>query len=467
MGTRYNFFLRNTLLFVDLLIVNSGFLIGHFYKYENGLIDNTLNFWLHLFLFNLLWLGSAYVLHLYPRKNITSPEIIYRATAKTTLLHATCVTLISFYLYRGAYEIKLKGLFLCYGYMVLCFILSRFLLTYMVEFIIKQAGAKRKTAVVGYNNTARELASWFRDKRSLYSFEGFFDNPNNSGYTVDSGGKIISPIEQCIDYAVKNDIQEIFSTLMPEDNYTVKALLKKAEDNCVKIRFVPAKMPESTGNYHFFQIDHFPVIGTHAEPLANFTARIKKRIFDIIFSSLVIVFVLSWLIPLIGLLIKLESRGPVFFIQKRSGRYNKVFGCLKFRSMRVSEDSDLRQATKGDNRITRIGKFLRSTSLDEFPQFLNVFRGEMSIIGPRPHMLAHTEQYRKIIDRYMVRQFIKPGITGWAQVNGYRGETTDAVLMERRVEHDIWYMENWCTMLDIKIAFMTVINIFKGQEQAY
>ena len=135
--------------------------------------------------------------------------------------------------------------------------------------------------------------------------------------------------------------------------------------------------------------------------------------------------------------------------------------------MRVSEDSDLRQATKGDNRITRIGKFLRSTSLDEFPQFLNVFRGEMSIIGPRPHMLAHTEQYRKIIDRYMVRQFIKPGITGWAQVNGYRGETTDAVLMERRVEHDIWYMENWCTMLDIKIAFMTVINIFKGQEQAY
>lgn len=176
---------------------------------------------------------------------------------------------------------------------------------------------------------------------------------------------------------------------------------------------------------------------------------------------------LSWLVPVIGLLIKIESRGPVFFVQKRSGRYNDVFRCLKFRTMTVSDKSDLVQATKGDNRITRVGAFLRKTSLDEFPQFLNVFMGDMSIIGPRPHMLAHTEQYRNLINRYMVRQFVKPGISGWAQVNGYRGETETTELMEKRVEHDIWYMENWSLMLDIRILFLTVINMIRGEERAY
>lgn len=133
----------------------------------------------------------------------------------------------------------------------------------------------------------------------------------------------------------------------------------------------------------------------------------------------------------------------------------------------MNNDSDNKQASRGDNRVTPIGKFLRKTSLDEFPQFFNVLKGNMSVIGPRPHMLKHTEQYSAIIDRYMVRQFLKPGISGWAQVNGYRGETEDPRLMEKRVEHDIWYMENWSSMLDVKIIFMTVINIFKGEENAF
>jgi len=195
--------------------------------------------------------------------------------------------------------------------------------------------------------------------------------------------------------------------------------------------------------------------------------RIVKRIFDIVFSSLVIVFILSWLFPIIYFLIKMESSGPVFFVQTRSGLNNVPFNCYKFRSMRVNKDSDTVQATKGDSRITKIGAFLRKTSLDELPQFFNVLLGNMSVVGPRPHMLSHTEQYSQLIDQFMVRHFIKPGITGWAQVTGYRGETKLVEEMLGRVEADVWYMENWSFALDLKIIFMTVFKSVYGDAKAY
>lgn len=163
----------------------------------------------------------------------------------------------------------------------------------------------------------------------------------------------------------------------------------------------------------------------------------------------------------------LESRGPVFFSQLRSGKNNKIFHCLKFRSMKVNKNSDLQQATKGDMRITRIGRFIRKTSLDEFPQFINVLKGEMSLVGPRPHMVKHTSDYSKIVDQYMIRHFLKPGITGWAQVNGYRGEITNPEQIKKRVSNDLWYLENWNVWLDIRIMFLTVYNVFRGESNAY
>src|SRR6202000_1217193 len=166
-------------------------------------------------------------------------------------------------------------------------------------------------------------------------------------------------------------------------------------------------------------------------------------------------------------LIMIESRGPVFFAQARSGKNNRTFYCLKFRRMRVNEKADEQQASRNDSRITRIGAFLRRTSLDEFPQFINVFKGDMSIVGPRPHMLKHTSDYSQVLERFMVRQFVKPGITGWAQVNGHRGETRNLGQMEKRIEHDIWYLENWSLWLDVRIIFLTVYNIFRREENAF
>jgi lipopolysaccharide/colanic/teichoic acid biosynthesis glycosyltransferase len=186
-----------------------------------------------------------------------------------------------------------------------------------------------------------------------------------------------------------------------------------------------------------------------------------KRSFDIIVSLFVIAFFLSWMVPLIGLLIKLESRGPVFFKQLRSGYNNRSFWCYKFRSMYINENSDELQATKGDSRATAIGAFLRKTSIDEFPQFINVLKGEMSIVGPRPHMLFHTDFYGTRVNNYMKRLKVRQGLTGWAQVKGYRGETSDIRFMAERVRYDLWYMENWSFWLDIKIIAITFMDIFK------
>jgi len=190
-------------------------------------------------------------------------------------------------------------------------------------------------------------------------------------------------------------------------------------------------------------------------------------LFDIIFSILVLVCICSWLFPLLAIAIKLSSAGPVFFIQKRSGRNNEEFDCYKFRSMSVNKDSDNVQAVKNDSRITLIGKFLRKSNLDELPQFINVLIGNMSVVGPRPHMLKHTKDYSAIIDKFMVRHLIKPGITGWAQVNGFRGTTIQPRYMMKRVRYDLWYIENWTFLLDIQIIFMTVYTMIRGDKNAF
>jgi len=192
-----------------------------------------------------------------------------------------------------------------------------------------------------------------------------------------------------------------------------------------------------------------------------------KRFFDIIVSLFILIFVLSWLIPIIAILIKLESKGPVFFKQLRSGLDNKPFWCYKFRSMVVNNESDERQATTNDKRLTKVGLFLRKTSLDEFPQFLNVLKGDMSLIGPRPHPIKLNEKFEPLITNIMSRHYVKPGITGLAQCMGYRGETQTLADMENRVRLDRYYIENWTFWLDIKIIFLTVISLIRGSDKAY
>ena len=212
---------------------------------------------------------------------------------------------------------------------------------------------------------------------------------------------------------------------------------------------------------------NFPIERHGMQPKAIVNSFAHKRVFDVIFSALVFVLLLSWFIPLIALLIKLESRGPAFFKQLRTGKNGKSFYCLKFRSMTVNTEADVEQAIKNDSRVTRLGAFLRKTSIDEFPQFINVLRGEMSIVGPRPHMILHTEKYSRVIHNFMDRHLIMPGITGLAQVSGHRGETKEVEAMAKRVNADIHYIHNWSFWLDVRIVLVTVKQLFKSDQNAF
>jgi putative colanic acid biosynthesis UDP-glucose lipid carrier transferase len=216
-----------------------------------------------------------------------------------------------------------------------------------------------------------------------------------------------------------------------------------------------------------------PFLSLRKEPLEDRGNQIKKRIFDLVVSLSVIIFILSWMIPLLGLFIYLESPGPIFFKQPRIGRRKKTFNCLKFRSMKMNNEAETRQAVHNDSRITRIGKFIRKTNLDEMPQFINVLRGDMSIVGPRPHpvtffsMLNPKDDFFHLHDQFTIRGFVKPGVTGWAQVNGFRGEIVATEQLKKRIEHDLWYLENWSLWFDLRIMILTVYVTIRGQKNAF
>jgi Undecaprenyl-phosphate glucose phosphotransferase len=273
--------------------------------------------------------------------------------------------------------------------------------------------------------------------------------------------------DDCISYVLNNKVDEIFCTLPNSEAQTIERLMLDADKNLIRFKFIPEYYDYAKKPTFIQSFGHIPVISVRPEPLENMLNRSIKRLFDVVFSLFIILFVFSWLFPILAILIKLESRGPIFFVQERSGRDNKPFKCYKFRSMRVNKDSDKKQATRGDKRITKTGAFIRKTSLDELPQFFNVILGNMSVVGPRPHMISHTQQYSQLIDTFMVRHFLKPGITGWAQIQGLRGETQTTQAMLERVEADVWYLENWSFLLDMKIIFLTVWNAAKGEKNAF
>lgn len=261
-------------------------------------------------------------------------------------------------------------------------------------------------------------------------------------------------------------VHEIFCSLSHDRSADIKSIMEFCDRNVIRFYYVPRQF----GNFQLSLkpeiVGDFNVYTNHVEPLTNVMSYAGKRGFDIAFSSIVCLLLLPFL-PIIAFIIKVQSPGPLFFKQYRTGINGETFKCIKFRSMHVNKDSDEKQATKNDPRKFPFGNFMRKTNIDELPQFFNVLKGNMSIVGPRPHMLKHTEQYSKIIDKYMVRHFCKPGITGYAQVTGFRGETKEVWQMEERIKRDIWYIENWSFALDLKIIFLTAKSIIIPDKNAY
>ena len=322
-----------------------------------------------------------------------------------------------------------------------------------------------KIAIVGAGTLGIDLYKYIDSNNLLgYKIAGIFDNDSSK---VPVTMNYLGNVAECISYACTNNVKEIFCALPYKESENIELLLQEADKHMVRFRLIPNFKDEIKQKFLVEMFGSVPVIKPRMEPLENKANEILKRIFDIVFSLLVIITLLSWLLPVLAILIKLDSKGPVFFKQLRSGKRNKSFYCLKLRSMYVNKDSDILQATKNDSRVTRVGKFLRNTSLDELPQFLNVLLGNMSVVGPRPHMLKQTHDYSKVINNYMVRHFLTPGITGWAQINGFRGETKENASMLNRIQADLWYLENWSIFLDLKIIFRTLWHLLKNNNNAY
>lgn len=259
---------------------------------------------------------------------------------------------------------------------------------------------------------------------------------------------------------------EVYVCLSRKERDVIKKVSRYCDYKVVRFFFVPVSVESIGLNLKRELLDDIEIYTTYENPLQSVGNRLLKRTFDIV-MSLFFLIPTAVMFPFIWLIIKIQSPGPILFKQARTGLDGKTFMMLKFRSMHVNKDADRLQATKNDPRKYPFGNFMRKSNIDELPQFLNVLKGDMSFVGPRPHMLAHTEQYSALITKYMVRHFVKPGLTGWAQVTGFRGETKELWQMEGRVKRDIWYMEHWSIWLDIRIIWMTFKTIFVHDKNAY
>lgn len=444
---RYSGYIRPFSYAIDLLLINA---VAYFFL-PQGL--NTLSFYLFI---SVTWIFLAWNLAFYE---------VYRFTKEFQILGKLFRQYLLFLIFNFAY----LGFFYKFSepsqmikYISLSLVLvafEKFSVYYLLRrFRVTFGGNFRRVVIVGTGREVTQLVNFFNENPDYgYKLESVFDAKQEKK----------SDFGEVFKYLTNNKIDEVYCSLSSLSNTDLDKFVDYTDNNLKKLKLLPDNKNVLSRNLILDYYGIIPIVSLRNIPLDRRTNQIIKRVFDIIFSVIIILVILSWLTPLMAILIKLESKGSVFFKQKRNGLNYEEFFCYKFRSMRLNPIADLEQVQKNDPRVTRIGAFMRKTSIDELPQFFNVLLGDMSVVGPRPHMVSHTEMYAKSVDKFMVRHFIKPGITGLAQTSGYRGEVESEKDIINRVKYDIFYLENWSILLDIKIVVTTILNAIKGEEKAY
>lgn len=416
----------------------------------------------------LMWLlaNMAYIPAVIWLKNIQTDrtvamEHVFGSSLKAVALHATLFLSCLFFL---RIVIPLQSFLLFYGLMFVMFPIWWTLSRIIVKYYRRRGINYTKVVIAGDNPVGRRLyRELISDAGYGFRVLGFFDS---TAAQEEDDGLYHGLISQLRDFIAEKGVDEVFCALPESRCDDISATFKAAQDNVIQCYVVPHIAAPMSRAFDLYSIGAMTVMSVRPQPLGRFHNRLIKRLLDLAVSSAVLLVSPFLFIP-IAVVIKLTSPGPVFFSQKRTGYKGKAFTCYKFRTMRVNDEADISQATENDPRKTRTGDFLRRTSLDELPQFLNVWLGNMSVVGPRPHMLSQTRLYSEMIDSYMVRHYIKPGITGWAQINGFRGRTEKLWQMSERVRHDVWYIEHWTFLLDLKIMARTVFNALAGEKNAY
>jgi len=473
MESRHVFILLAFLILLDFIFINCSFItIFHILSSEsnnNSLSNPNL---IYLIMANATWILAVAINYTYSHSNIQTTSSLLKKSGLTFITQQ--ILMGSAFLLINPSQLNNLELYHAMTFEFLGIVLVRMVIYLTERYHPWLDSTKKKILIIGDHDLVLRLEQYFLKHTLSFSLAGSFPDYNTTTI-CETNSKQISRLNDSVRYAIENKLDEVYTTQFPEKCADLDEVLNLAEKHCVRVKYVTSFMQFTreeeafrNSNYRLKRFyDGIPILVNRKEPLSLISNRIIKRLFDIVFSLLVIIFLLSWFLPLMIILIRLESKGEAIFMQLRSGKNSLPFYCLKFRSMNMNKDSNNLQATRNDPRITSIGAFMRKTSIDELPQFFNVLLGNMSVVGPRPHMLKHTEEYSELIEKYMVRHFLKPGITGWAQINGFRGETKHHAQMLGRVKHDIWYMENWSLFQDLKIIYKTVSNAISGEDNAF
>ena len=448
---RYSKYIRPISITLDLLVIS--FLCLFFFKELN------LNTFYYLIYQTFSWLIIGFFIKFYSIYRFTTPVEIISKIVKQGILFLLVIIAFFPFSKHVIFSGKAIALFICASFIMIT-VFKFLLFYYLKKYRIITGSNLRNAVIIGFTPEAIRLKEVFETRNDYgYRFLGYFSNKK-------SNPEILGKIDDLKLFVIEHDVNEIYCSLNEMTNEQLEDLVDFADENNKVIKFIPDSKEIFSKNLKIDYYEMFPVLSLQKTILHEPTTKIFKRIFDIVFSLFVILFLLSWLVPLLAILIKLESNGPVFFKQGRPGLDEKEFFCYKFRSMKMNQTTE-KEASKNDPRVTKTGKFMRKTSIDELPQFLNVLLGEMSVVGPRPHLWSQNKIFANRIKRYMVRHYVKPGITGLAQVKGFRGEIETDDDMINRIKFDVFYIENWSLILDLKIIVQTVVNIFKGEEKAY
>jgi len=448
---RFSIFLKQLTFFFDLLVINLVVICIYDFEFLNKLF---------LIYISLFWFISSSFLGYYKTNRNTRFYQLFKL-----LILQTLIFVLGYFSFFGFFR---EGVVVNNQTKILVSIISclwsfKIFLFFAIKFYRSKGNNYRKAVVIGCDSSSIIISDVLKEDKQLgYQYLGFFSNKKK----LDK--EYLGSINESFFFILKNEVDEIFCSLKEINNEELKKIKKFASSNNRVLNLVPnSKEIDNNNLIKEFYGNSLLILNVKKLPLEIFENRLLKRSIDLLFSFFVCVFIFPWLFPIIILLIKIESEGAIIFKQKREGINGEEFVCYKFRSMKINSMSDKVHATENDFRVTKIGAFLRKTSIDELPQFINVFLGQMSVVGPRPHMNEHSKKFDRDVRNYMKRKSVKPGISGLAQVSGYRGEIKNQSDIENRVRLDVFYIENWSFFLDLKIIIRTIFNIFKGDEKAY
>ena len=451
-------------LFLDLIILNSSFVISAVLAQSFRILIHKPHMFILLAGLNFLWYFVSNVINFY--EDYSTKYFIYRFSNIIKIVFVQVLTTVLFVFF-------VKELLFTRNFIILYAVLLLIFISFRVQIIkyllIKIRGREknlRNVLIIGAGDTGKNFQLMLHEHSDLgYNTIGFIDNNKD-------GENILGKIKDMEQIITGNSVEVVVIALPFSESFNLEEIIATCSRLAVRTHIIPDYFSVTSRKFQVNVIGDFPIITVRNEPLAEVHWQFIKRIIDIFFSLLVFIFVLSWLFPLIFLLNKISGNGSTLFVQDRLGVKDRIFKCYKFRTMYVkSENKSVYQPTyEGDPRVTKIGRLLRKSNIDELPQFINILKGEMSVVGPRPHPLPYNEFYKQVVDEIKIRSWVKPGLTGWAQVHGYRGDVVDEEenkkRIMKRIEYDLWYIENWSIWLDIQIILLTVWQMIKGETKA-